>query len=74
VTSDQARQAFLEEGASQLLDRQAPQLRFATEEAQTCRRRLIRRFPGTDDAWLIHRDIAVQDYATAGEWAGAEEQ
>jgi hypothetical protein len=75
VTPEQARQAFLEEGASQLLDPQAPQLRFATqEEAQACRHRLVRRFPGTDDAWIIHREVMTQDHATAEGWANAEEQ
>jgi hypothetical protein len=75
VTFEQARQAFLEEGASALVNPEALQLRFATEEeAEACRRRLIRRFPGTDDVWLIHREITAQDFATAEEWANAEEQ
>jgi hypothetical protein len=68
VTADQARQAFLEEGAS-------PQLRFATEEgAEACRRRLIGRFPGMEDDWIIHRETTAQDIARAEEWASPGEQ
>jgi hypothetical protein len=75
VTFEQARQAFLEEGASQLLNPQALQLRFATEEeAEACRRRLIHRFPGTDDVWIINREMTAQDFATARDWADTEEQ
>jgi hypothetical protein len=74
VTREQVQQAFLEEGASRLLDPQAPQLRFATEEeAEACRQRLLRRFPGTDDVWIIHREITAQDYAETQEWAQVEE-
>jgi hypothetical protein len=73
VTLDQARQAFLEEGASRLLNPEALQLRFATEEeAEACRRRLIHRFPGTDDVWIIHREITAQDFATAADGANAD--
>jgi hypothetical protein len=75
VTLDQARQAFLEEGASQLLNPRALQLRFATEEeAEACRRRLIRRLPGTEDVWLINREITAEDFAKTADWANAEEQ
>lgn len=75
VTFEQARQAFAEEGASRLFSPQALQLRFATEpEAEACRRRLIRRFPGTDDVWMINREITAQDFAKAQEWARADEE
>jgi hypothetical protein len=75
ITFEQARQAFLEEGASQLADPQALQLRFATEEeAEACRQRLIRRFPGSDDVWIIHREITAQDFAKAQDWAQATDE
>jgi hypothetical protein len=62
VTREQAQQAFLEEGASKLVDPKSPQLRFATEaEAEASRRRLIERFPGSDDVWIINREITARD-------------
>jgi hypothetical protein len=74
VTPEQAREAFLEEGASRLVNSQAPQLRFATEEeAEASRQRLIRRFPGSEDVWIINREITAQDFAKAHDWAQAEE-
>jgi hypothetical protein len=69
VTAEQAREAVLEEGASVLGSAQAPQLRYATEEeAEECRQRLIRRFPGSDDVWIINREITAQ----AHDWAQVE--
>jgi hypothetical protein len=69
VTPDQVRQAMLEEGASQLMDPRAPQLRFATEEeAEAARRRLIQRLPASEPIWIINREITVQDYARAQDW------
>jgi len=74
VTYDQARQAMLEEGGSQLLNPRTVQLRFATEEeAMASRQRLIQRFPRTDDVWMIEREITAQDLAEARDWAQAEE-
>jgi hypothetical protein len=68
VTPEQAREAFLEEGAPQLVNPQALQLRFATEEeAEACRQRLSRRFPGSDDVWIINREITAQDWPQAEE-------
>jgi hypothetical protein len=59
VTVEQARQAFLEEGASQLINPQALQLRYATlEEAEASKQRLIQRFPGTEDVWIIRQEWA----------------
>jgi hypothetical protein len=70
LTSEQARQAMLDEGASALLSPDAPQLRFATEEeAQAARRRLIRRFPGSEEVWLLTRDLPAADFAAASDWA-----
>jgi hypothetical protein len=64
VTFEQARQAFLDEGASQLVNPQSPQLRFATEEeAEACRQRLVRRFPGSDEAWLINHETMAGEFA-----------
>jgi hypothetical protein len=75
VTPEQARQAFLDEGASQLMNPHAPQLRFATEEeAESCRQRLIRRFPGSDDAWIINREFTASEFGRASEWAQAGEE
>ena len=63
VTAEQAHRAFLEEGASKLGHPRELQLRFAAEEdAQACRRRLIARFPGSDDVWMVRRDIAMQEF------------
>jgi hypothetical protein len=73
VTSDQARQAMREEGGSLLFNPPGVQLRFATgEEAEAARQRLIRRFPGSDDVWIIDREVTAQDSATAQDWAQAE--
>ena len=55
--------AFLELGASKRGNEHALQLRFATEEeAEECRQHLIRRFPSTDDVWMVRRDIAMQEF------------
>jgi hypothetical protein len=63
VTQDQARQAFLELGASKLGNERALQLRFATEdEAEAGRRHLVERFPGSDDVWMVRRDIVMQEF------------
>ena len=67
VTSEQARTAFLEQGASKLDNPQALQLRFATEEeALACRRRLIEQFPGSE-VWLVRRDISMQEFGNGKE-------
>jgi hypothetical protein len=73
VTPEQAREAFLEEGASKLFDPQKIQLRFATEEdALAARQRLIKRFPGSDEAWIITEDVTAQDLGRALDWAEVE--
>lgn len=75
VTSEQCRQAMLDEGASTLLNPNAPQLRFPTEEeAEACRKRLTQRLPGSEPVWLIHRDVMAQDFARMHETAEASEQ
>lgn len=74
VTLGQARQAMLDEGGSQLLNPTTVQLRFATgEEAEAARQRLIQRFPGSEDAWMIEREVTAQDLAKAQDWAQVEE-
>ena len=74
VTLEQCRQAMVEEGASKLLNPEALQLRFATdEEAEACRQRLIRRLPASEPIWIINREIMVQDFARADEVAQAGE-
>jgi hypothetical protein len=75
VTLDQAREALLEEGASKLLDPLAVQLRFATEEdAQAARQRLIKRFPGSEDVWIITREFTAQDFGKIQDWAEVEQE
>lgn len=57
LTPEQATQALLDEGASRLGPSGAVQLRFANpEEAEAARQRLLRRFPGTEEVWLILAD------------------
>jgi hypothetical protein len=57
--------AMLEQGASALGEGDGPQLRFATrEEAEACRRRLIKKLPDSAPIWIISRDVHVHDYLT----------
>src|SRR5581483_83968 len=68
VTFEQCRDAMLAEGASQLLGPKVPQLRFPTEEsAEACRKRLTKRLPGSDDIWMVTREITAQDFGQASE-------
>ena len=70
VTDEQARQTLVEEGGSQLAPWSKVALRFGTlEEAEAARQRLIRRFPGSNDVWLINREITAQDFAQGTESA-----
>jgi hypothetical protein len=64
VTSEQCRQAMIEEGASTLLAPDRPQLRFANlERAEAARKRLIQRLPKSDPVWVISQDVgAVEDW------------
>lgn len=74
LTEEQARQAMLEEGATQLAHGKV-QLRFATREGTlAAQRRLIERFPGSDDVWIINREITPQEDAAGQEWAEATEE
>ncbi|HEY7312675.1 MAG TPA: hypothetical protein VH643_25140 [Gemmataceae bacterium] len=74
LTPDQVKQAMLEEGGSLLFHWNRPQLRFPTgEEAEAARRRLIQRFPGSEDVWIIDREITAQDLAMVQGWGQAEE-
>lgn len=62
VTLDQCRQAMIEEGASTLLATDIPQLRFATlEEAEAARKRLIKRLPQSEPAWVISQEVGSVD-------------
>jgi hypothetical protein len=66
VTQEQAEQAMLAEGGTKLVDRGRVHLRLATrEEAEACRQRLIHRLPGSDEIWIISREIMLQDFANA---------
>lgn len=74
VTDDQARQAMLDESASRLTNPPKLQLRFATEEdAEASRQRLLRRFPGSDDVWIILREVTAEDSAGMEESTRVEE-
>ncbi len=65
VTFQQCRDAMLAEGASILFGPNVLQLRFAAQkEAEACRERLLKRLPGSENVWLINREIAVQDTIT----------
>jgi len=75
LTDEQARQALMEEGGSQLPPWRRVQLRFATQdEALAARQRLSRRFPGSDDVWLIHRETTAQDFGSGERWAQPVEE
>lgn len=65
VTLDQCRQAMIEEGASTLFGPDALQLRFESEEeAEACRKRLIRRLPGSEPVWIIAREVGrIEEWA-----------
>jgi hypothetical protein len=75
VTLDQAREALLQEGGSQLFNSPKVQLRFTTEEdAQAARQRLIERFPASDDVWIITGEMTTQDLGKAQDWAQVEQE
>ena len=58
---------MVEEGASLLLSKDRPLLRFQTEEdAEAAKQRLIQRLPGSDAVWVI-----TQDVGTVEHWADA---
>jgi len=60
VTPEQCRQAFLDQGASLLLDPDEPQLRFPTkEQAEACVQRLIKQFPGSEPCWGIDKELGA---------------
>jgi hypothetical protein len=62
VTFQQCWDAMAAEGASKIFGPGILQLRFATEvEAEACRKRLIDRLPGSDNVWMILREVATQD-------------
>jgi hypothetical protein len=64
---DQCRDAMIEEGASTLLGPERVQLRFAThDEAESARRRLAQRLPGSDQIWIVTQDVgSVEDWSCA---------
>ena len=73
VTLDQCRKAMLAEGASKLFGPDILQLRFATqEEAEACRKRLVKHLPRSENVWVINREIVVQDFGTAEEQLALE--
>jgi hypothetical protein len=75
VTDEEVRQAMLEEGGTQLGHWRRVHLRFATqEEAEACRQRLIRRLAGSDDVWIINREITAEDFARAQDSAEVGEE
>jgi hypothetical protein len=75
VTPEEIEHALREEGASQLVNPPALQLRFATqEEAEAAVRRLVQRLPKSEPIWIIHREIIAQDSGQGQEWAQAREE
>lgn len=66
VTNEACQQAMLDEGASRLLGKEHPQLRFATlEEAEAARQRLIKKLPHSEQVWLITQDVgSTEGFAT----------
>ena len=68
VTFDECWKAMLAEGASQLFGPKVLQLRFPTEEsAEACRKRLIKNLPGSEEIWIVSREITAQDFGQAGD-------
>lgn len=58
VTSEQCANAMIAQGASLLFEPGSPQLRFATEEeAEACRQRLIQALPGSEQVWVIAKEM-----------------
>jgi hypothetical protein len=59
VTMQECEQAMLAQGASLLFDRKGPQLRFATEEeAVACKERLIEALPGSEQVWIVAKEVS----------------
>src|SRR5262245_55718119 len=74
VTLEQCHQAMLAEGASRLFGPDVLQLRFGTlAEAEACRHRLGQRLPGSEEVWVINREINMQDPITLRDLAQAED-
>jgi hypothetical protein len=68
VTDEQCRKAMLDEGASQLFGPSVLQLRFPTEEsAEACQKRLVKSLPGSDEIWIVSREITAHDFGQASE-------
>ena len=70
VTLEQCQVAELAEGASRLSGQcfgfETLLLPFPTEEAaEACKRRLIERLPGSDDIWVVLREVSAQDLGQA---------
>jgi hypothetical protein len=62
VTLEDCKNAMIEEGASELLDPDKPQLRFSTEDAAVrSKERLARRLPGSEPVWGIIKDVFSVD-------------
>jgi hypothetical protein len=66
VSAEEATRAMLDMGGSTLFKPDTVQLRFSTtEEAERAKRRLVEHFPGSDDVWIIHREVFAFDGACA---------
>jgi hypothetical protein len=69
-----AANALKAEGGSRLFHPLEVKLLVATqEEAEASRKRLIERFPGTEEVWLINREIVPSDYAPSEDVAEGED-
>jgi hypothetical protein len=59
VSFEECRQAMIDEGASVLWNQECPPLWFMTlEDAEACRKRLIKRLPASEPVWTVRTDIA----------------
>jgi hypothetical protein len=74
VTADDVRQALLAEGGTRLVSPGRVQLRLAThEEAEAARQRLIEKFPGSEEIWLIERDSTGPESISGADGEGHDE-
>lgn len=63
VTFEQCRDAMLAEGASTIFGPEVLQLRFPTRDAaEASLKRLSENLPGSEDVWVINRDVTIHDY------------
>ena len=63
-----AMNALSHEGGSSLFHFLNPRLLLATqEEAEACVKRLLSRFPGSEEVWIVNREIMAEDHVAVNE-------